>query len=272
MRGPRPSRLEEIRDDLSAGRRRIMLLVGSYLETKDVLSAVLKIRPEWTGQILRMVPDDDTGTHHWTNTISRGNIGTLADHEDVWLLVAPLPAIERGHNILNDQYVAALGATMYLVRPHLHPEDLDFHVQGMHRWAIEEILTGMLSAGPDTLSLGERAQLFRKLCHREWLNRLEESLRYALTERDSAERRAMDWTNIPPLTQVIGRMLRGGATAQIHFCDGAFDPTSDDSALLGMYRAIQEGMNGPDSDVVTTLYQPLSHAPRKMLEKFRATL
>jgi hypothetical protein len=271
LRGPRPSELEEIRDSLPASRQRLLLLVGSYQEGEEALSELVRMRPEWRDQILRMVPDDDTVTHHWS-TIARGNIHTLSSHGDVWILIAPQLAIERGHNILNDQQIAALGAALYLVRPHLHPEDLSYHVQSMSRWAVEEIRNGLPSAGPANVSIGSRARMFRQLATRNWMDRLEETLRYSVTRPDSAERRAMDWTNIPPLNQVTGRMLRGGATARVYFCDAAFAPGEDNSPLLGMYRAIDDALRGPDAHVADTLYTPLHSALKTLLEKYRGDL
>jgi hypothetical protein len=273
LRGARLSQLEEIRESLDPGRQRLLLLVGSYREADEVYRTLLKMRPDWDGQILQMVPDDDSGTHYWSaGTIARGAISSLAKQDDVWLLIAPQLAIERGHNILNDLHIAALGATLYLVRPHLHPEDLNYHVQSMNRWAVEEIRAGMPSAGPPTMPLGQRAKLFRQLAHRRWLDQIEESLRYSQTEPDSPARRAMDWTNIAPLNQIIGRMLRGGATARVYFCDGAFAPTDTNGPLLGMYRALNHAVNGPESDIADPLYSPLHHALKKLLEKYRAHL
>jgi hypothetical protein len=271
LRGPRPSELEEIRDSLPAGRQRLLLLVGSYQEAEDALTELVRMRPEWRDQILRMVPDDDTHTHHWS-TIARGSIHNLASHQDVWILIAPQLAIERGHNILNDQQVAALGAALYLVRPHLHPEDLSYHVESMSRWAVEEIHRGMPSAGPATASTGNRARMFRQLATRRWLDRIEGTLQYSAATPDSDERRAMDWTNVPPLNQVTGRMLRGGATARVYFCDAAFAPASNDSPLLGMYRALDEALTGPDAHIAEALYRPLYNALKTLLEKHRGQL
>jgi hypothetical protein len=270
LRGPRKSRLEEIRDSLPEGRQRVLLLVGSYREAEEVLRHLIRMRPEWADQILQMVPDDDSGSHHWSGqTIARGNVHAMAKQQDAWILIAPQLAIERGHNILNDDHVAALGAAFYLVRPHLHPEDLSYHVQTMNRWAVQEIRGGVPSAGPET-ALGERAGMFRELGRRTWLDLLEASLRYALTDVGSAQRRAMDWTNIAPLNQIIGRMLRGGATARVYFCDAAFDPTRDDSTLVGMLDALDEALDGPYGAVAGPLYRPLRQSLHTLVRQHRA--
>ncbi|MGW7064035.1 pPIWI_RE_Z domain-containing protein [Streptomyces sp. NPDC054904] len=267
-RGVRPSTLERIRDDLEPGRHRLLLLVGNYQEAKLAHRKLVELRPEWAGQIMHMVPDDDRGTHHWDHgSLARSRVSTLASHQDVWILITPMLAIERGHNILNDDHVAALGAALYLVRPHLHPEDLGYHIESMNRWGVEEIRNGMPSAGLPDATLGERAEMFQRIAHRRWADRLEEPVRYALT--GALERRAMDWTNIPPLNQIAGRMLRGAARARIYFCDGAFAPRSDDSILLGMYRALEEAMSGPHAEIATPLYLPLRHGLHNLLEQYR---
>ncbi|MFF2192074.1 hypothetical protein [Streptomyces sp. NPDC058157] len=272
-RGARPSPLEAIRDELEPGRQRLMLLVGSYQEAREAHRRLLELRPEWADQIMHMVPDDNRGTHHWdVGELARSRVSTFARHQGVWILITPMLAIERGHNILNDDHVAALGAALYLVRPHLHPEDLNYHIEEMNRWGIEEIRSGLPSAGPPGAPLGSRAAMFQRIAHRRWMDRLEESLQYALTGEDSLQRRAMDWTNIPPLNQIAGRMLRGAARARIYFCDGAFDPRSDDSILLGMYRAMHEALEGRDALIAQPLYLPLMHGLHNLLENYRGDL
>ncbi|WP_055553134.1 hypothetical protein [Streptomyces kanamyceticus] len=269
LRGARPSSLEAIRGELEPGRQRLMLLVGNYQEAKAVHRKLVELRPEWAGQIMHMVPDDERGTHHWQGALARSRVSTLASHEDVWILITPMLAIERGHNILNDDHVAALGAALYLVRPHLHPEDLSYDIEFMNRWGIEQIRAGLPAAGPASAPLGERAKAFQNYAHRLWIARLEQSLRYTDTLPGSLERRGLDWTGIPPLNQIAGRMLRGAARARIYFCDGAFAPHSDDSILLGMYRALEEAMSGPHADIARPLYLPLMHGLHNLLEKYR---
>ncbi|MEV3854921.1 hypothetical protein AB0J38_11400 [Streptomyces sp. NPDC050095] len=273
LRKARPSTLERIRAELEPGSRRLMLLVGSYEEARLAFRKLIELRPEWAEQIMYMVPDDDRGTHHWHGgALARSRVSTLANHDGVWILITPMLAIERGHNILNDDHVSALGAAFYLVRPHLHPEDISYHIESMNRWGVEEIRTGFPSAGLPDAPLGERARMFQRIAHLRWTERLEEPLRYALTLEDSMERRAMDWTNIAPLNQIAGRMLRGASRARVYFCDGAFAPRSDDSVLLGMYRALEEAMSGPDGDIAQPLYLPLRHGLRNLLENYRGDL
>ncbi|MFJ6722467.1 hypothetical protein [Streptomyces sp. NPDC091259] len=252
-RGVRPSTLERIRDDLEPGRHRLLLLVGSGPARSCTWFRTTTAAPI-TGTT---APSPAAGYPPSPATRTYGN------------LITPMLAIERGHNILNDDHVAALGAALYLVRPHLRPEDLGYHIESMNRWGVEQIRTGMPAAGMPDAPMGERAEVFQRIAHRRWADRLEEPLRYALTA--PLERHAMDWTNIPPLNQIAGRMLRGAARARIYFCDGAFAPRSDDSILLGMYRPWRRrwAMSGPHSEIATPLYLPLKHGLHKLLEQYR---
>jgi hypothetical protein len=48
--------------------------------------------------------------------------------------------------------------------------------------------------------------------------------------------------------------------ARMYFCDAAFAPGEDNSPLLGMYRAIDGALRGPDAHIADTLYTPLHGA------------
>src|SRR5262249_39818641 len=94
--------LERTRAELPEGRQRIMLLVGSYQEAAFVRERIDQMRPDWRGQVFNLVPDDEM-TAGWQEAaiIRRGMVGEFANL-DAWLLIAPLLAVERGHNILNE--------------------------------------------------------------------------------------------------------------------------------------------------------------------------
>ena len=105
------SLLERHRDQLPAGRRRVLLLVGSYREARAVAEHLVALRGSWKGQVRYLVPDHEEFTDSWDGPafLRRGDVATFAD-TGAWILVAPLLAVERGHNILNDEDVAAVTA------------------------------------------------------------------------------------------------------------------------------------------------------------------
>jgi hypothetical protein len=271
--GAQPSQLERQRAKLPINRQRIMLLVGSYAECEQVEIALLRSRPDWAEQVLRLVPDDASYTHHWTGrTLSRGSVAEL-HHTEAWILIAPLLAVERGHNILNSDHVAALGAAYFLVRPHPRPDDISYHVQNINRWGVEQIGTGLPAAGPSGDPLQDRAKAFRTAAAERWRQALANPL--MVSQMDDDEREAFMWTQLVTIWQVIGRLVRGGQPATVHFCDAAFDPAHDTSLLVGMHRALTTALAGvgsrpEDAELANILYAPLHRALTTLLEPYRA--
>jgi hypothetical protein len=267
--GLQPSVLERQRDALPPNRRRVLLVVGSYKESEDVEAALLKTRPEWDGQIVRLVPDDATFTHHWAGrTLARGSVHEL-HHTDAWILIAPMLSIERGHNILNTENVAALGAVFFLVRPHPRPDDIAYHVQDINRWGVEQIRNHMQSIAaemPRDAASHERIRRFIEIARDRWRHALANPLMLSAMTEDE-ERSAFMWTQLVTIWQIIGRLVRGGQAAEVHFCDAAFDPSHPDSLLAGMWHVLGAAMADPTrAELADILYAPLRRALATLLE------
>ena len=125
-----PSKLEDERAKLPKSRQRILLLVSSYKQAELAQEHLIKTRPEWQEQVMRLVCDDDEFETGWCGSgqsIQRGLVSKFPSTE-AWILIAPLMAIERGHNILNEFGKAAFGAAYFLVRPHPRPDDINFAI------------------------------------------------------------------------------------------------------------------------------------------------
>lgn len=271
--GPQPSVLERQRDALPPDRQRVLLVVGSYKESEDVEAALLKTRPEWDGQIVRLVADDATFTHHWTGrTLARGSVHELR-HTTAWILIAPMLSIERGHNILNSDNVAALGAVFFLVRPHPRPDDIAYHVQDINRWGVEQIrndLPAVHAEGHSDGSLHARLRRFIEIARGRWRHALANPLMLSAMS-DDEERSAFMWTQLVTIWQIIGRLVRGGQAAEVHFCDAAFDPSHPDSLLAGMRQVLATAMADPaTAELARILYAPLQHALATLLESDHA--
>jgi len=238
-----PSRLEQKRDELEVGRRRILLLVGSYDQAKLAQTHLQNIRSEWRGQVLRLVRDDDEFGTQWSNNdqgIQRGLVHQFAS-TDAWILIAPLMAIERGHNILNNEDKAAIGAAYFLVRPHPRPDDISYAIHSINRWAIEHYadtawLTDKCQGGvfrvpspsgqehaedaDGLLTLDRVGNTFRKEAYVRWRHLISLPMIYSsLPEND---REAVTWNQLVSIWQAIGRLIRGGCQAEVFFCDAAF--------------------------------------------------
>src|SRR5205814_1698225 len=111
------------------------------------------------------------------------------------------------------------------------------------RWAIEH---GGQAPGEDpSRPLWQRSQHFRGRAHGEWrrllgLPLVYGSLRGALHEE-------VTWSQLVSIWQVIGRLVRGGSPARVHFCDARFaersaaheeGETPYTSLLLGMRNVL----------------------------------
>ncbi len=261
---PLPSRLERERDQLEPDRRRILLLVGSYAEANFVVQALLSFRKDWIGQVKLLVSDDESFESSWVDpahTQRRGDVDHFADDPDAWVLVAPLKALERGHNILNADGVAAFGAAYFLVRPHPRPQDIDYAIHAINRWAIanyarasdfadgraaREFATGRRATPEATAA--DMGIAFRRMAQRQWYRLM--SLHLSYSTIGPHDREALIWSQLVSIWQVIGRLVRGGRKARVYFIDAAFAPrtahASDErdpadkittSLLLGM-RAV----------------------------------
>ena len=93
------------------------------------------------------------------------------------------------------------------------------------------------------------------------------------------EKSAFTWDQLVVIWQVIGRLVRGGVPARVHFVDGAFSPreaglkgddTSATSFLISMQEELEpyfdpaSAISPIDRSLVKALYEPLYQALRDM--------
>lgn len=210
------SRFEHERNQLPEGRQRLLILVGSYAEAAYVRQSIERARPNWVGSVLNLVRDDDSPIDSWIGSsasLQRGQVGRFAQ-TGAWILVAPLLAIERGHNILNEAGHAAIGAAYFWVRPHPRPDDLTLPIAAINAWAIEH---GSGEWGHDLLSA---SKAFRRTAYAKWRHWLQVPWIYSTLEQD--ERDMVTWTQLVTIWQVVGRLVRAGSPARVHFVDASF--------------------------------------------------
>jgi hypothetical protein len=235
-------------------RRRLLLVVNSY-EQARLVGREMGGRSAWRGRCAVLIPDyeSDSANSDWM-TLRRGQVAAFAD-TGADVIVAPLLAIERGHNILNELGEAAIGSAYFLVRPHPKPDDIEFAVHSMNRWAVDHYR--QWTSGP-VEKLEERSRDLRDQARRYWHYLISLPIRYgSLPDR---EREAITWTQLVAIVQIVGRLVRGGVAARIHFCDAAFAPASasgsgKDSPATSLLASFVEvlkpyiaGIGGSDRD------------------------
>jgi pPIWI RE three-gene island domain Z len=261
--------------DIGPDRRRILLLVGSYAEAKRAFDYLNGI-PEWTGRVTRLISDDTDLDDSW-QTLRRGDVATFPGTGGE-ILVAPMLAVERGHNIVNPDGKAAIGVVYFLARPHPRPDDITLAIQAVNDWAVRQVRYGefrqsALAAGsPDAAGLA-----FRRSARAVWNRYL--TRRLAWSSLPPAEQTAFTWDQLVVMWQVIGRLVRGGVPARAIFVDAAFSPkeagsisadTAATSLLVSMrevlapYFSPASSCTALDRSLVEALYEPLYRALEDM--------
>jgi hypothetical protein len=263
-------------------RRRILLLVGSYVEAKRAAEYLNSI-PEWIGRVTLLISDDADLDDAWTDlpgdpsvrTLRRGDVASFA-RAGGELLVAPLLAVERGHNIVLPGGKAAIGSVYFLARPHPRPDDIALAIQAINDWAVRQVRgsrgefsQAALAAGtPDLAGLA-----FRREARKKWNRFLTRQLSWSSLPEE--EKVAFTWDQLVVTWQVIGRLVRGGVPARVVFVDAAFSPreaglnavdTPATSLLASMrdvltpYFIDDSPMPAIDRSLVEALYEPLYRA------------
>ncbi|AZK96491.1 MULTISPECIES: pPIWI_RE_Z domain-containing protein [Streptomyces] len=292
---PRPGMTSPLEDELKEitdpQRKRALLLVGSYRDATAAAEQLHAVK-RWQGRVRVLTADDAeldepppaTADDSTTVTsVRRGDLASFAEDPEAQLLVAPLLAVERGHNILNKQGKAAFGTVLFLSRPHPRPDDLYLSVFAINDWATRFVrdrpdahggtFSGLVA---DSAGLDEAGQEFRRKARGEWRRLV--SRRYVYSRLEEHEKESFAWDQLVTLWQVIGRLVRGGVPARVVFVDAAFAPDlaaeqagggaprrpRRDPGLLVRLRRVLEPYftehKGPDAELVRTLYEPLYKA------------
>lgn len=279
-RDEQPSLLEEELLALPQERRHILLLVGSYEEAALVADTLYELSDRWKRGVTRLVSDDDSvealsdpEDAQRAAVLRRGDVDRLAQTPSQ-VLVAPLLAVERGHNILDvDRKVAAIGSVYFLVRPNPHPDDLGLAVHAINDWIVRAIDGGEFDNWVrDAPSLDAGAREVRRQARSQWYRLLERSTAWS---RLGADRDTVTWDILVLVWQVIGRLLRGGVPARVIFVDAAFAPRlaagaadqdTPETSLLHSMRHVLRPYFSTDTDtdapaldrhIVQAMYKPL---------------
>jgi hypothetical protein len=223
--------------------RRVLLVVNSYDQSKVVLETMEAI-PAFKGRVLRLVADDETITDDAPYLHTRKVESLLEYNAEV--LIAPLMAIQRGFNILDEHHGALLGSVFFLVRPYPPPDDLSQHVLAVNDWLMQRLEPdGRTLHKAQTLGTLRHVRqsamgMWRKRLQARTFNGMDDDI-YAAFLRD----------HFVPIWQTIGRLIRGGKDARAFFVDGAFAPSDGVRHLLRDWHAMLKNLHAnPDPTTV----------------------
>lgn len=251
--------------------RKILLLVNSYEQVNWVYECLVNLG--WKDKVIFLSPDDEI-PDEWHDSqdnerlLQRGQSPDFATRSEV-ILIAPQKAIGRVHNIVDKNGIAVIGAAYVLVLPHPIPDDLSYAIHAINRWAIDNYKE------VEGETLKKSGENFREVAYRQWLYLLHLSVKLRTLPKD--DREAMHWDILVGLWQVIGRMIRGNANAQVFWCDAKFAPNTAEnengkedtpatSLLVGILSLLrpyfENNLQIPLCDrlLVQSLYRPIYQA------------
>jgi hypothetical protein len=260
-------------DALPEGRKRLIWYVNSYEQVEFVYNAILTIDTlgEWNKRVAALTarsPLEEIDE----SLIPRGNVENFAQTSRA-ILIAPIAAIGRGKNILNEQGLSAFGGAYFLVRPHPAPDDLDYKFRlalCRERKALAQEREGKLR---------EAALNWKTEGYRLFLNSLDTVLQYSHKGLDKDVREGLIWSQMVLTWQAIARTIRGNQPTLVRFIDAAWAPnladkkpeTEQDSLLKGFeyvlrpyFGKTRTAFDARELALVRSLYEPFYRALEKI--------
>ncbi|MEM6529946.1 MAG: hypothetical protein AAF653_16720, partial [Chloroflexota bacterium] len=237
--------------------RRILLVVNSYDQANIVIDE-LERNERWRGRAMRLFPDDSELSQYGIRTREVEGFHQY----DADILVAPLLAVQRGFNILDEPGQALLGTAYFLVRPFPPPDDLSAHIMSLNTWFIEQLVGYGRELKPDYGDSLEAIAVLRRAARKQWQRRL--NTRGYLSSMDDARYREYLHDSFVTIWQTVGRLLRGGRSARVIFVDAAFGTTQGNRNILQDWHEMLEALfdtDDPfDKQLATELYGVAWHA------------
>lgn len=250
-------------DELWQDRARLLLLVNSYDQADTVAKEICRYAGDWKDQVYALVRNADEGDDELMgpSSLQRLNIEQFCETGGK-VLVAPLQAIGRGYNILNQADKAAFGAIYFLTRPMPHPYDTQAIVRELNfktmNWCRDEQFSAW-QAG----TLYEKGLALRQAASQQWRQVEQRSTYRQLNEEERLDLAA---TTAGIIIQACGRLLRGGVPFYGFFVDAAWAPgyaekrepaTPQTSLLAAVIHVLQQYT---EDAIGETLYQSLTVA------------
>lgn len=208
--GRHRSVIDELRSRLPPGRRQILFAVLSGADAR-VVGEAINHRTSYRAR--HVVPDaSDPGKD---GILRRMVTGFGRGTDDI--LVAAEMSIQRGYNILNSGDTAALGAVIYLTRSHPPPSDLAFPLSLVCQLAMRDLQRPAIASHGEA---GEAARRLRNEGRHLWFDVIGRPVRFrAIDDRYQVTFVA---NNLVPMSQTIGRTIRGNQPTRVLLCDAAF--------------------------------------------------
>lgn len=222
-------------------RRRILLVVNSYAQANWVLDELERL-DDWKDRAVRLLPDD---ADEWIKAGIRAREVERFDEDDADILIAPLMAIQRGFNILDQEEAALLGTVYFLVRPYPPPDDLSNQIYSLNTWLLHQLdgHTRVLNEQFSAAGVDALAKL-RKRAFGRW-NRLVRESGHGIRGMSDTIYAEYLRDSFIVIWQTIGRLLRGNRDARVFFVDGKFGPDGNHDLLRDWQQMLAELTQSP---------------------------
>lgn len=261
-------RLGQQNPDYWANRERLLLIVNSYDQAEWAYQE-LRLSETLPGEICYLKQSNtDSDDVVPSATVYRSDIEDFA-RTDGKILIAPMQAIGRGYNILNQHGKAAFGAIYFLTRPMPYPADTQSLARELNRRTLDWCKDASLPIWQELL-LYQKATALREKASAYWrkaeLRTYYHTLEHEDTNHDTtySERFDLAATTAGHIIQACGRLLRGGVPFHAFFVDAAWAPEtakektitedSQSSLLTAMIEVLQQYIQ---NELGKGLYAPI---------------
>lgn len=247
---------------------KILLVVNSYVQAQEVqqiLETALR-KANCPARVCRMV-SDAISIQNDRGTVRRGEVGRFAKMSSE-ILIAPAMAIERGHNIVDEQGHSALCAVFFMVRPMAVPDDIQQKGSKLNGF-----VEAHCKRNPHESLFAYNARM-RQFAAQQWA-KMSKSKSFGLAELDEEERKDVVATLFVLILQIFGRLARVTDVTKpephVYFVDGAFrgreEKQGDFDCLSELGRYLDALMTQKGScEIAETLYAPFYKAYRKDIQ------
>lgn len=242
----------------SGSNRKVLLIVNSYDDVADV-GVVFASHSAWKNRYRLLNRDPDP--YHEAE-FSRAELERFAD-ENADILVAPLLAISRGYNILDETKGSLFGSVFFLIRPYPIPQDMTYLIQMLHA----ELPDLIERADFEGKNYRQALDLIRSQSN-SMLHRMYRKPDYWSVLKP-VERKTITWYIFVPIWQTIGRLLRKGTPARVFYCDGKFvaQPTRAKAGESMMDYWLKIMTDNESNPAFRSLYGPFIDSIRLALER-----
>lgn len=237
------------------GRLKAMCVTASYDQAQDVGEELA----QQGFRVATLIPDGNTDRQipTWSRRklLARGDVHRFASmDEDV--LVVPLLAIERGHNIVHPDGKAAIASIWFMVRPLPPPDDIHISVRFINAWFMMNRPQWDATTCSETLT--HQYQKYREQAWSEWQDIQRRPGTWQGLKYHHKQQIASDQLIV--MLQAIGRGMRGGCSVRVHIVDAAFTRGKSDSRN-SLYDIMVDTLQGwvADRTLGSRVYVPFTH-------------